>query len=71
MITSPVKNGGVEGALRYLKRMMQIAGILKSVKERKAFVKKSIKNREKRKEKDKKIMKARRIMESMKNNRSR
>lgn len=71
MITSPVKNGGVEGALRYLKRMMQIAGILKSVKERKAFVKKSVKNREKRKEKDKKIMKAKRIMESMKNNHSR
>jgi ribosomal protein S21 len=71
MITSPVKNGGVEGALRYLKRMMQIAGILKSVKERKYFMKKSVKNREKRKERDKKVMKAKRIMSSMRSNNSR
>lgn len=60
-LVSPVKNGGVEGALRYLKRMMQIAGTLKISKQKKHFVKKSEKRRQEIDEKIKKIMKAKRI----------
>ena len=71
MLRSPVKNGGVEGALRYLKRMMQIAGVLRTVREGKAFVKKSEENRKKREEKSKKIMKAKRAMEIARANNAR
>lgn len=71
MLRSPVKNGGVEGALRYLKRMMQIAGVLKSVRDRKHFVKKSEENRRKRDEKNKKIMKAKNAMRIARENNAR
>lgn len=64
-LISPVKNGGVEGALRYLKRMMQIAGTLKIAKHKKYFMKKSEKRRQQLDEKMKKIMKAKRMTASL------
>jgi ribosomal protein S21 len=65
MLVSPVKNGGVEGALRYLKRMMQIAGTLKIAKEKKHYVKKSEKRRQKADERIKKVMKYKKAIKSM------
>ena len=67
-LVSPVKNGGIEGALRYLKRMMQIAGTLKIAKNKKYFMKKSEKRRQKLDEKMKKIMKAKKMAMAPANN---
>jgi ribosomal protein S21 len=70
MIRSPIKNGGAEAALRALKRLMQVAGILKMAKEKKCFVKKSAKRRLKRIERERRIMKVHRAQAESHNVRS-
>ncbi|UFX98360.1 30S ribosomal protein S21 [Candidatus Gromoviella agglomerans] len=58
MLRASMKNGGVESALRQLKRLMNMSGLVSSLKKKRYRIRPSEERKQKENERKKKVMRA-------------